>query len=64
MKFILILLTFAAQTAALIFLCFNMKLAVILFLIHLLSMCLLFSLLIKARLKEKKEDDERDYRNY
>ncbi|MGG4490188.1 hypothetical protein [Metabacillus idriensis] len=64
MKSILILLTFIAQTAALIFLFLNMKLAVIFFLIHLLSICLLFSLLIQARMKEKKEDDERDYRNY
>jgi len=64
LKYIMLSVATIGQIVGIIFLFINFKIAIGFYLCYLLALVILFWLLIRERVKEKKEDEENDYRNY
>ncbi|WP_230497743.1 hypothetical protein [Pseudoneobacillus rhizosphaerae] len=62
----LLLLPFAGfcQILGIVLLFINIKIAIVVFILYAIALVTLFILLINDRRKEKREDEENDYRNY
>ncbi|WP_299094979.1 hypothetical protein [uncultured Metabacillus sp.] len=63
-KYVSILTAICTQLTGIIFLFFNIKIAIGLFIGYFFSLLVLLAVFVKTRLDEKKEDDEHDYRDY
>ncbi|MDQ0224299.1 hypothetical protein [Metabacillus niabensis] len=64
MKKISMMTAVFTQILGIIFLFVQVKIALCLFLLYGISLLVLFLVLIKQRLDEKREDEQNDYRNY
>lgn len=64
LKSLFLLFTALFQGIGIIFLFISIKWAILFFISYGISVVILFSLFIKERLKEKKEEEENDYRDY
>lgn len=64
LKLLLLPLAGLCQILGIILLFVNIKMAIALFIVYGIALVTIFILLINDRRKEKKEDDENDYRNY
>ncbi|PAD68427.1 hypothetical protein CHH83_13975 [Bacillus sp. 7586-K] len=64
MKKISMMTAVFTQILGIIFLFVQVKIALCLFLLYGISLLMLFLVLIKQRLDEKREDEQNDYRNY
>ncbi len=64
MKKISMMTAVFTQISGIIFLFVQVKIALCLFLLYGISLLVLFSVLIKQRMDEKREDEQNDYRNY
>jgi predicted membrane channel-forming protein YqfA (hemolysin III family) len=64
LKLLLIFIAIAGQIIGIILLFINMKIAIFVYILYAIAIFSIFFLLIKDRQKEKREDDENDYRNY
>lgn len=64
MKKISMMTAVFTQISGIIFLFVQVKIALCLFLLYGISLLVLFLVLIKQRLDEKREDEQNDYRNY
>jgi membrane protein implicated in regulation of membrane protease activity len=64
LKLLLLPLAGLCQILGVILLFVNIKMAIALFIVYGIALVTIFILLINDRRKEKKEDDENDYRNY
>jgi Flp pilus assembly protein TadB len=64
LKLFLVPLAGLFQIIGIVLLFFNIKIAIMVFILYAISLFTIFFLLIKDRRKEKKEDEENDYRNY
>ncbi|MFS0878496.1 hypothetical protein [Metabacillus niabensis] len=64
MKKISMMTAVFTQISGIIFLFVQVKIALCLFLLYGISLLMLFLVLIKQRLDEKREDEQNDYRNY
>lgn len=63
-KQLLIVVAAICQVLAVVLLFVHIPSAIVLLVIYALALFVIFVLLIMERIKEKKEDDENDYRNY
>ena len=61
---LLLIVATVGQVIGIIFVFINLKIAIIFYVIYLLAVIALFSLLIRERLNEKKEEDENDFSDY
>lgn len=59
-----VVFTVVFQGSAILLLFFNVKWAIALFICYGLSLVILFGLIIRERMKEKREEDEHDYSDY
>jgi membrane protein implicated in regulation of membrane protease activity len=64
LKLLLLPLAGLCQILGVILLFVNIKMAIALFILYAIALVTIFILLINDRRKEKREDDENDYRNY
>jgi membrane protein implicated in regulation of membrane protease activity len=64
LKLLLLPLAGLCQILGVILLFVNIKMAIVLFIVYGIALVTIFILLINDRRKEKREDDENDYRNY
>jgi 5-bromo-4-chloroindolyl phosphate hydrolysis protein len=64
LKLLLVSVAILGQIIGIILLFINIKVAIILYILYGIAVLALIILLVKDRWKEKKEDDENDYRNY
>jgi membrane protein implicated in regulation of membrane protease activity len=64
LKLLLLPLAGLCQILGIILLFFNIKMAIVVFILYGIALVTLFILLINDRRKEKREDEENDYRNY
>jgi membrane protein implicated in regulation of membrane protease activity len=64
LKLLLLPLAGLCQILGIILLFVNIKMAIALFIVYGIALVTIFILLINDRRKEKREDDENDYRNY
>jgi len=64
MKKISMMTAVFTQILGIIFLFVQVKIALCLFLLYGISLFVLFLVLIKQRMDEKREDEQNDYRNY
>lgn len=64
LKSLFLLFTVIFQGAGIILLFFSIKWAIFFFISYGLSVVILFTLFIKERLNEKKEEDNNDYSDY
>jgi len=64
LKYIMLSVATIGQIIGIIFLFINIKMAIIFYLCYVLALVILFWLLIRERINEKKEDEENDYRDY
>jgi membrane protein implicated in regulation of membrane protease activity len=64
LKLLLLPLAGLCQILSIILLFVNIKMAIALFILYGIALVTIFILLINDRRKEKREDDENDYRNY
>lgn len=64
LKIPLMVLVVIGQLLGIAFLFFNIKLAILTFIIYGLALLGLLIILILERIKEKRDDDDHDYRNY
>jgi membrane protein implicated in regulation of membrane protease activity len=64
LKVLLLPLAGLCQILGVILLFVNIKMAIVLFILYGIALVTLFILLINDRRKEKREDEENDYRNY
>ncbi|KKI90764.1 hypothetical protein WQ54_18610 [Bacillus sp. SA1-12] len=63
-KYVSMLMAIFTQFTGIIFLFFNIRLAIGLFCVYFFSLLVLLALFIKTRLDEKKEDAQHDYCDY
>jgi membrane protein implicated in regulation of membrane protease activity len=64
LKLLLLPLAGLCQILGIILLFVNIKMAIALFIVYGIALVTIFILLINDRRKEKREDDENDYRDY
>jgi membrane protein implicated in regulation of membrane protease activity len=64
LKYLLLIIAVVGQITGIVFLFINIKKAAIFFIIFAIAFVLLIALFVKERLKEKKEEDANDYRDY
>ncbi len=64
LKSITLIVTVLLQIVAIIYFFIDFVTAVYLFAFHILGWVIVFVLLIKERIKEKREEDDDDYSNY
>ncbi|WP_044748837.1 hypothetical protein [Bacillus alveayuensis] len=64
LKYVLLIIAVIGQITGFVLLFINMKKAVLFFIIYAVSFVLLMALFIMERLKEKKEEEDNDYRDY
>jgi membrane protein implicated in regulation of membrane protease activity len=64
LKLLLLPLAGLCQILGIILLFVNIKMAIALFIMYGIALVTIFILLINDRRKEKREDEENDYRNY
>lgn len=63
-KYIVMIAAGIGQIIGIIFIFINLKAALVFYAFYIIAIILLFALLIWERIKEKREDDENDYRDY
>ncbi|MCH1627069.1 hypothetical protein [Fredinandcohnia quinoae] len=63
-KYIVMMVATVGQIIGIIFLFVNLKAALLFYVCYIIAIILLFVLLIRERIKEKREDDQNDYRDY
>lgn len=64
LKLLLVPLAGLCQILGIVLLFINIKMAIVVFFLYAIALVTLFISLINDRRKEKREDEENDYRNY
>jgi Sec-independent protein secretion pathway component TatC len=64
LKLLLVFIAVIGQILGIILLFINVKLAIAVYILYAIAIFAVFFLLVRDRRKEKREDDENDYRNY
>ncbi|MFT4415872.1 hypothetical protein ACLM5H_18595 [Fredinandcohnia humi] len=63
-KYIILSLVIIGQIVGIVFFFINIKAALTFYAIYIVATILLFGILVRERKKEKREDDQNDYRDY